>query len=430
MKICIAQTKSEKGKVQENIQNHLRIVERAIKSNADLIIFPELSITNYEPDLAKELSTDIENNIFNPFQELSDNNEITIGIGMPTNSTRGINISMLIFQSNKKRLVYSKQMLHSDELPYFVCGNDQIILNIKGKNIAIGICYETLQREHFLNTNKKGADIYIASVAKSKDGIEKAYKYFPKIAREFNTPILMANCVGYCDNFKSIGKSAVWNKNGELIEQLDSENQGILIFNTENELAKIDKPKIVKGKISDLDELFNIYQNGKIELEKKGIYQWVESYPTKTLIEEDLKKGVLFTIRNDDEIIGAINISEQQEIEYQTVNWEFDNSKVLVIHRLVIDPKHQRNGYARKLMDFAEKFAQENYYTSIRLDAYSQNKRVIEFYEKREYFIRGDVNFPKRKHQFRCMEKEIKLPTTKNIVHLADNVNPKDESNK
>ena len=264
MKICIAQTKSEKGNVQENIQNHLRIVERAIKLNSDLIIFPELSITNYEPDLAKELSTDIENNIFNPFQELSDNNEITIGIGMPTNSTHGINISMLIFQSNKKRLVYSKQILHPDELSYFVCGNDRIILNIKGKNIAIGICYETLQREHFLNANKKGADIYIASVAKPKDGIEKAYKFFPKIAREFNTPILMSNCVGYCDNFKSVGKSAVWNKNGELIEQLDSENQGILIYNTENELVKIDQPKILKDKLSDLDELLPGKKNGII----------------------------------------------------------------------------------------------------------------------------------------------------------------------
>ncbi len=243
MKICIAQTKSLKGKVQENIQNHLRIIDRAIESNSDLIIFPELSITNYEPDLAKELVTDIENSIFNPFQELSDKNEITIGIGMPTNSTHGINISMLIFQSKKRRVIYSKQLLHSDELPYFVCGNNQIFLKIKGKNIAIGICYETLQREHVLKTIQKGADIYIASVAKPKGGIEKAYKHFPKIANEFNTPILMSNCVGYCDNFMSIGQSAVWNKNGELIEQLDSKKQGILIYDTESELTEIDQPK-------------------------------------------------------------------------------------------------------------------------------------------------------------------------------------------
>lgn len=78
-----------------------------------------------------------------------------------------------------------------------------------------------------------------------------------------------------------------------------------------------------------------------------------------------------------------------------------------MIHRLVVDPKYQGKGYARRLMDFAEKFAKENNYSSIRLDAYSQNKRVIDFYEKRQYFIRGNVNFPEREYPFHCMEKEI-----------------------
>ena len=407
MKICIAQTKSEKGKVQENILNHLLIIESAIKSNSDLIIFPELSITNYEPDLAKELATNIENNIFNQFQELSNKNEITIGIGMPTRVSNGTNISMLIFQANKESVIYSKQILHSDELPYFVCGNEQIILTLKGKKIAIGICYETLQREHFLNTNQKGADIYIASVAKPKGGIEKAYKHFPKIAREFSTPILMSNCVGYCDNFMSVGQSAIWNKNGELIKQLDSENQGILIYDTETELVKIDQPIIEKGQLFDLEKLFQIYLNGKINLENNGIYQWTNNYPTISIIKNDLKKGVLYTIKNNSEIIGAISISEEQETEYELVKWKFDNSKVLVIHRLVIDPKYQKKGHAQKLMDFAENFARENNYSSIRLDAYSQNKRVVEFYKKRNYFIRGNVNFPEREYSFHCMEKEV-----------------------
>jgi len=200
MKICIAQTKSEKGNIQRNIENHLDFIERAIKLKTDLIVFPELSITNYEPDFSKELATDAESNIFYPFQELSNKNVITIGIGMPTKVTDGINISMLIFQPNKERTVYSKQILHSDELPYFVSGKNQTFLTINGVKIAIGICYETLQREHFLNAKNQGTDIYIASVAKPKGGIEKAYNYFPQIAAEFNTPILISNYVGHCDN--------------------------------------------------------------------------------------------------------------------------------------------------------------------------------------------------------------------------------------
>jgi predicted amidohydrolase len=239
MKVCIAQTKSEKGNIRRNIESHLEFIERAIKLKADLIIFPELSITNYEPDLAKELATDTKSNIFDPFQELSNRNEIAIGIGMPTKAIEGINISMLIFQPKKERTTYAKQILHSDELPYFVSGKNQTFLTIDGVKIAIGICYETLQREHFLHAKNQGADIYIASVAKPKGGIEKAYQYFPPIAKEFKTPILMSNCVGYCDNFMSAGQSTVWNKKGELIEQLDAANQGLIIFDTNTEQTEI-----------------------------------------------------------------------------------------------------------------------------------------------------------------------------------------------
>ncbi len=408
MKICIAQTHSFKGKVNKNIKNHLRIIERAIELNSDLIFFPELSITGYEPNLAKELATDVENNIFNPFQTLSDKKEITIGIGMPTNGIDGINISMLIFQPNKKSIVYSKQILHSDELPYFINGNTQISLNIKEKRIAIGICYETLQREHFVNAKQNYADIYIASVAKPKTGVEKAYLHFPKIANEFNTPILMSNCVGNCNNFISIGKSTVWNKDGKLMEQLDDKNQGVLIYDTELETTEIYQLIIQKGQLSDLEKLFQIYLNAKKELEQNNIYQWTNHYPTITIIKNDLKKEVLYILKNNNEIIGAINISEEQETEYQSVNWKFNNSKVLVIHRLVINPKHQKQGYAQKLMEFAEEFAKGNNYSSIRLDAYSQNDRVIEFYKKRNYCISGKVNFPEREQPFYCMEKEIK----------------------
>ncbi len=407
MKICIAQIKSEKGNISKNIQNHLKFIDRAIELNADLIVFPELSITNYEPELASELATDVKDSIFNPFQDISDKNKIAIGVGMPTKATDGINISMLIFQPNKDRIVYSKHLLHNDELPYFVSSNSQPFLEIKGKRIALGICYETLQREHFIKAKESNADFYIASVAKPDRGTNKAYLHFPSMAKEFETPILMCNSIGYSDNFVANGLSSVWNNKGELLDQLDIENQGLLIYDTEEELTKIDQPKIVKGQLSDLKQLFAIYINGKKELEKNGIYQWVDSYPTKEIIENDITKGVLFVLKNGTEIIGAINISEEQEAEYQTIDWKFDDSKVLVIHRLVINPKHQRNGYAQKLMDFAENFAEVNNYSSIRLDAYSRNKRVMNFYKRRNYFICGEVNFPEREYTFYCMEKEI-----------------------
>ena len=235
MRVCIAQTQSIKGEVQPNIQNHLRIIQKAISFKADLVIFPELSITGYEPELADKLSTHLGDAVFNPFQELADKNEITIGVGMPLKTVAGITISMVIFQPNAERTAYAKQLLHADELPYFVCGTSQTLLDIKGKKIALGICYETLQRQHFLQAIELGADIYIASVAKPQGGIEKAYSHFPKMAKEFNTPILLANAIGHCDNFLAVGKSAVWNKQGDLLGELDNNTQRLLIYNADED---------------------------------------------------------------------------------------------------------------------------------------------------------------------------------------------------
>ena len=75
MKIGIVQIQPLKGKVDKNIKNHLWLIEHEITLNADVIIFPELSITGYEPQLAKELAKDIENNMFNSFQELWNKNK-------------------------------------------------------------------------------------------------------------------------------------------------------------------------------------------------------------------------------------------------------------------------------------------------------------------------------------------------------------------
>ncbi|MGB7394618.1 MAG: carbon-nitrogen hydrolase family protein, partial [Pricia sp.] len=237
MKICLAQTKSKKGDIKINIQNHLRWIELAVSENADFIVFPELSLTGYEPELAEALATDQNDARLNVFQEFSDTNRIAIGVGLPTKSESGILISMVIFQPNKPRQTYSKQILHSDEKPYFVAGNKQLILAIGDTKIGLTICYESLRPEHSENAHKLGSELYLASVAKSQGGIEKAYAHFPKIADNYSMPVLMANCTGFCDNFQSAGQTSVWGENGILIGQLDSQNEGILIYDTVSKMT-------------------------------------------------------------------------------------------------------------------------------------------------------------------------------------------------
>jgi predicted amidohydrolase len=242
MKISVAQTRPVKGDIPANIETHTKLIALAIAYKVDTIFFPELSITGYEPELAKASATNQDDKRFDNFQEISNKNKITIGLGMPTKTNSGIQISMLIFQPDTPRQTYSKQQLHADEFSYFINGEEQIILTVDNKKIAPAICYESLQTNHSDNVNKLGAEIYVASVAKSQNGIDKAMQHYPAIAKKFSMPVLMSNCVGHCDNFESVGQSAVWTKEGNLIGQLDDKLEGILIFDTETE-------EIIKQKI-------------------------------------------------------------------------------------------------------------------------------------------------------------------------------------
>ena len=235
MKICITQTNPIKGDIETNIARHKKFIELAVSNAADIIIFPELSLTGYEPSLAKELATDANDIRLNDFQIISDTHQISIGVGLPTKSNAGICISMIFFQPNKPRQVYSKKYLHADEEPFFVSGANISGIKIKEKNVALAICYELSVPQHSEDAFKSGAEIYIASVAKTATGVEKAFKTLSDTASKYSMTTLMSNSVGLCEDGLCAGQSAVWNNKGVLITQLDNTSEGILIFDTETQ---------------------------------------------------------------------------------------------------------------------------------------------------------------------------------------------------
>ena len=205
----------------------------AVSEKADLIVFPELSLTGYEPGLCKKLATYPDDSRLDCFQATSNTSDITICLGLPTISNAGIRISMIIFQPNKPRQTYSKQYLHADELPYFSPGNHQAIFTINHHKVAPAICYESLLPEHADNIFQLGAEIYVASVAKSAKGVAKAFAHYPSIAKKNSMMVFMSNCTGPCDDFESVGRSSIWDKSGMLLAQLDETAEGILLFDAE-----------------------------------------------------------------------------------------------------------------------------------------------------------------------------------------------------
>ena len=172
MKIAMVQLQSVKGDYNANIKKHRAFVDQAAAQGVQVIIFPELSITNYEPELAGQLAKDQTDPIFDIFQTLSDEHNMVIGVGAPTRHGDGVCISMIIFQPGLARECYSKHYLHEDEEPYFVSGQNFPTLALNGLNLGLAICYELSIPEHAEAASAAGADIYIASVAKDERGVD------------------------------------------------------------------------------------------------------------------------------------------------------------------------------------------------------------------------------------------------------------------
>ncbi|MBF2709859.1 carbon-nitrogen hydrolase family protein [Flavobacterium soyangense] len=238
MKICIGQTNPQKGDIDKNIEIHKQFIQAAIEQSADIIVFPELSLTGYEPDLAKEIATTQSDKRLYTFQKLSDNHKIIIGCGIPTKIENNLFISMIIFQPNKERITYSKQNLFPSETEIFNVGNESIIIPFDIENIiAPAICYDLSDPKHSENAKQNNSNIYIASVLNSVNGIDEDIYKLSNIAKKHKMTVFMANFIGQSGGYECAGKSSIWNDSGELIEQLDNSTEGILLYNTKTKLT-------------------------------------------------------------------------------------------------------------------------------------------------------------------------------------------------
>ena len=235
MKICVAQTRPIKGDIQRNIANHKKLIDLAVFQGADTVIFPELSLTGYEPELSKELAINPDDSRLDDFQMIADTNQITIGVGVPTKNQTGICISMLLFQPYKARQTYSKKYLHSDEEEFFISDQNYTSLIDNKTKIALAICYELSVLEHSENAFKSGAEFYIASVAKSVNQVDKAIESLSGIATKYSMTVLMSNCVGQSGGMECGGKTSILNNKGLLVGQLDDTNEGVVIIDTDTQ---------------------------------------------------------------------------------------------------------------------------------------------------------------------------------------------------
>lgn len=159
---------------------------------------------------------------------------------------------------------------------------------------------------------------------------------------------------------------------------------------------------------TDIDALLHITKACAKHMTEKGIFQWNENYPNRNAFENDVQRNELYVLLAASQIVGCVVISTLMDEEYKTVNWLSPDDTNVYIHRLAIHPASQGKGYAQRLMEFAENYAIENKYRSIRLDTFSKNTRNQKFYELRGYKKLGNIYFPKQSvYPFYCYERVL-----------------------
>ena len=162
---------------------------------------------------------------------------------------------------------------------------------------------------------------------------------------------------------------------------------------------------IRKALKTDIGAIIKITNACATTMTANGIYQWNEHYPNHKAFLNDVKRDELYVLEINNTVKGSIVISTFMDREYEPIKWLTKNENNIYIHRLSIHPELQGKGYAQQLMSFAEQFAIEHNYSSIRLDTFSQNKRNQKFYELRGYKQLGDIYFPKQSEfPFHCYE--------------------------
>jgi ribosomal protein S18 acetylase RimI-like enzyme len=155
----------------------------------------------------------------------------------------------------------------------------------------------------------------------------------------------------------------------------------------------------------------NLYEDCKIDMIKRNIVQWGDwgdNYPGKAFVDAAIRKNELHLMNDNDAIIGAVVLNEEQSGEWQAIPWSDANGKALVIHALVIDPVFQNKGYGKKLLTYCEQYAHGHYYMCIRLDAFTKNDASNRLYIGFGYKNKGIVRFdskPEGNEEYYCYEK-------------------------
>ena len=277
VKIVLAQINSIVGDLPKNCEKIVAYIKKAKKNNADIVVFPELSITGYPPEdlLLKNHFISENKRYVNIIKQECDN--IIALVGFVDNRKNAIYNSCAIVQNRQIQGIYHKMMLPNygvfDEKRYFDPGDTLLLCEFKKYRFALSICGDIWEKR-FVDLLKGQSLDFVVNISASPFHLgkvskrEKILSYAAKRTRSF---IFYCNLVGGQDEIVFDGTSKVFSPKGKLISHGKRFSEDFFVF----KLNKHDKHPVGKFIIKEEEEVFSALRLGLYDYVKKNGFKKV-----------------------------------------------------------------------------------------------------------------------------------------------------------
>lgn len=132
--------------------------------------------------------------------------------------------------------------------------------------------------------------------------------------------------------------------------------------------------------LEDVQQLARIRREIEESLAAEGIEQWPVGSMGAEQIEQLIRDGEWWAIRDGDDIAVAVRLLDSDPLLWP------DNRKALYLHSLMVNPEYGGRGLARDLFEILIDVARERGLKQIRLDCVP---RLLPFYEKLGFIRTG-----------------------------------------